>query len=548
MRRAAPFVAAVVATLWFFRQTLAAGTLPGDQGDARWTVALAEHWYSVWRGEAAVREVGFFQPVDATLGMSDPFLLQGQLHSLARVVGVGPVGSWLLAHAVMYLVGALGVAALSRRVLDGTVSQVLLVLAAGLSYPLVVQMAHVQVFGFLWTSWLLLAVLELHRPIGPRRRRLAFATLALVPPLLAVSSWYALALGGLVLAALGAAGALVAGPGAARRAVGEAVSAAWAIVRTPPGLAAAALGVVGWAAAAWIYVPARGVLPATTWSEVARYSPRPSDVINASMAGGGLWAGWYRSAFDLRDQTGEEALGFTPILAVALVAAGVVALALRVRRPSGDRSSRAAGAALAAWLTVAAVVVLFVQVGGNSLFRIPFELVPGFDSLRSPFRVQILLYPLAVFAVLKAVEAVAAARGPAGAAGRQRWALALVPPVVLGAVLVEMHRTPHSRWRPDELLPAHLDPLVDDVAGSCGSLVVVEEPGPQPLWEGSVDASVLSALTGIPTPQGYSRGWPVGHPGPAVPPEPLLGWLRDGGFDGDVCLISTGGVDRVAVG
>ena len=46
--RLAPYVTAMLATLWVFRRALFDGELPGNVGDARWTVALFEHWHRVW--------------------------------------------------------------------------------------------------------------------------------------------------------------------------------------------------------------------------------------------------------------------------------------------------------------------------------------------------------------------------------------------------------------------------------------------------------------------------------------------------------------------
>src|SRR4051812_11023597 len=62
----APFVLAVVGSLWFFRATFLHGTLPGDVIDARWSLTVLEHWFKVWSGDAAIRDLGVFHPVDTT--------------------------------------------------------------------------------------------------------------------------------------------------------------------------------------------------------------------------------------------------------------------------------------------------------------------------------------------------------------------------------------------------------------------------------------------------------------------------------------------------
>ena len=52
-----------------------------------------------------------------TLGMSDAFLLQGQLHALGRLLGLDIVSAWTAANVGTYLLGAIGVAALSGLIL-----------------------------------------------------------------------------------------------------------------------------------------------------------------------------------------------------------------------------------------------------------------------------------------------------------------------------------------------------------------------------------------------------------------------------------------------
>ena len=100
-----------------FRGVLFGGKLPGDIGDARWTIALHEHWYRVWTGAESVRDLHYYYPLPNTLGTSDAYLVQGLLYSLARIVGFGLVGSWVIACFGFFLIGALGVAVLSRQLL-----------------------------------------------------------------------------------------------------------------------------------------------------------------------------------------------------------------------------------------------------------------------------------------------------------------------------------------------------------------------------------------------------------------------------------------------
>jgi len=201
-----PAACAVLATLWVYRSVLLRGQLPGNIGDARWTIALHEHWYRVWTGAESVRDLHYYYPLPNTLGTSEAFLVQGQFYALARLLGLDQINSWVIAGFAFFLIGALGVAALAGRLLDSRWAQAAMVLASVASYPVLVAFGHIQLYGMLAVSWILVG---LHDLVGRRHVRRGIALLVLVPPLLALSSLYAMVLAAVLLAALGLTLALV---------------------------------------------------------------------------------------------------------------------------------------------------------------------------------------------------------------------------------------------------------------------------------------------------------------------------------------------------
>ena len=165
----APYAVAVVSTLAFFRSTFLAGWLPGDIGDARWTVAIHEHWFRVWQGDDAIRDIPFFFPSSNTLGMSDAYFVQGHLHALARAFGLDVISSWTVATIGLFLVGALGVAALAASNLRSVGFRCAFVVLACLTYPMIVMVGHPQIVGFVSVSWLFWGADQLFR--GDQGRR-----------------------------------------------------------------------------------------------------------------------------------------------------------------------------------------------------------------------------------------------------------------------------------------------------------------------------------------------------------------------------------------
>jgi hypothetical protein len=60
---------------------------PGDRGDARAFVYLAEHWYQALLGHSDLLSPGMFYPVKGSLGYTDTLVVQALPYSLLRMVG-----------------------------------------------------------------------------------------------------------------------------------------------------------------------------------------------------------------------------------------------------------------------------------------------------------------------------------------------------------------------------------------------------------------------------------------------------------------------------
>ena len=111
------------------------------------------------------------------------------------------------------------------------------------------------------------------------------------------------------------------------------------------------------------------------------------------------------------------------------------------------------------------------------------------------------------------------------------------------AMVVEMQRPPDFRWTRRDLLEPALFASVDEVRSDCDAFVVSETSPSDFMWTREIDAVILATLSGVPTPQGYSRGVPRGHPGVGADADSLVAWMRAQGFEGTVCDVSLSGVE-----
>jgi hypothetical protein len=89
------FFAVFVLELIFFRGMIFnRDNIAGDMGDSRLVSLIMEHWYKVFCGQEAIRDLSMFYPVKNTLGYSDVLFLLSLPYSFLRVIGY----QWMTAY------------------------------------------------------------------------------------------------------------------------------------------------------------------------------------------------------------------------------------------------------------------------------------------------------------------------------------------------------------------------------------------------------------------------------------------------------------------
>ena len=74
----------------FYHKTLVSGfdLLPGDAGDARFNILIAEHWIQFFKGELHFGETRFFYPFRNAMGFSDLSLPLAVMEIPFRMLGM----------------------------------------------------------------------------------------------------------------------------------------------------------------------------------------------------------------------------------------------------------------------------------------------------------------------------------------------------------------------------------------------------------------------------------------------------------------------------
>lgn len=485
--------------LWSMFRGWLHGSSIGDNSDGGIVVAILEHWVRVFTGLAADwRSPGWYWPAPHALGLSDSLFLLAMPYAVARAAGAGWFAANDLAIATMATAGFWGMIVLVRR-LGGAVA-IGGVVGFVFSFGVVPEfkLGHAQTYTMQLAPVLGLLLLAAWRQGSWRSAGAAGLLYGLMLFTAAQTPWF---LG------LEAGMALLAGGLLARRRI------EWrrGLLLMPGFGAGMAVGMVPFVA---LYRDSFGLR--RDFSAAHYFSGRPLDLFNIP-PGEVMW-------FDLLHRAGiagnaarpmaELALGLTPVLAVA----GVAALVL-VRR-----GAPMVGALLAAGLLGP---LLAIDWGGVEPWKLVFWFVPGGNAVRTPFRIE-----------LAAQFFLCLGLGLALSRGIVRGGVMRAGLVGLMVVLVTEQIGEKPSGRDNAVMDAWLG-AARRPAFACEAFYLVPGGGTGPWHQYQADAMMLSQKIGMPTVNGNSSFYPEGWDMPFTDrPEyagKTLAWIDAHGVRGRVC-------------
>jgi hypothetical protein len=478
-------LAAVAATLWYFRVVFTSGfaLMPGDLGDTRLLNYLLEHGWLWLHRDALHRDLWglpmFYPAGSGAFAYSDLLLTFAPPYWVARACGAGAHTSFQIWLLTVGLLDALAAYALLRWGLGA--SRLGAILGANLATfaaSRLYQIHHAQLWPIFYPLLALLAAAFHLRAQSPARARLALGAAGLAIVLQFYGGFY-YGVFALLLAAL----LLVVGlcsraarPLLVARLRRDAV----------PIVACAALAALLLAPLTLRYLHAQREVGARAWDEIEPLLPRLASWVY--VAPSAPLAGWEErtALFTSLPHRDEHAVGLgfvTPLLMFCGLAAGWRRPAIRV----------ATGAALIAMLAVT------VYPGGFAPWRFAAQWVPGLSATRAMTRLGLVLPLLAAAAVSTLLDLAPRRARP--------WAVALVA-LALAEQSIRFNtfdKRVQERWV--AAVASRVDPAASAFAVSS------RRPGSSP-WVVQLDAVWAGLATGRPTVNGYSGNWPPGWGGP----------------------------------
>jgi len=455
----------------------------GDPFDGRLQIVLHEHWWRFLRGETSLRNTEFFYPFDKGLGLSDPFVIQGIIHSLFRLINFDMYESWALSIIVMILLGNIGMALLAKKLITNRILQFLFVLLSGISYTYIAHIQlHTNITGIAIIPFIIFFLIDIRKNIAK-----SISSILILFPILMLTSWYSAFFVALILIQL------MLTTRNLKVAVFECIDESRQKLKIIiPSLLFSATALLIFL---YIHLP---VLSSNirTNQEMILNSPNFKNLINGSQLGGGIFSRVYTMlGFQEVRFYYEYQIGLTiSIFAITFLIAIFFMSSLRHREKYNFL--------IKLYLINVVTLSIFIVVNNTSVFSYFYENFKVFSSIRVPIRYLIFFANINVFIFLKIIDLNYLKYL------KSRWVI--VTTILLLIIFLDQVRLNTSEFTKNSFQGDTNLTKILKTNPDCNSFILSTEG--LEWWDDQLQAMITSAESGLPTVNGYSGGFPNGYP------------------------------------
>lgn len=515
--------------------------MPGDVGDARTMVYLAEHWYQVFRGQAEALSPGMFYPVKGTMGYAETMFVHALPYSGLRLAGMDMFSALAVPLVLFSFFNYAACYILLRRVLGvSTVASVAGAMFFAFNSP---RFNHTGHYGYQASFFLPLVVacvaLFLQRRAKLTQRQalglLAAAALSLALQFMIspYQGWFFVFWSCLFLM-------IVLSIRSTRHVAVEILR------RFALALAGGALVLmIGLYPLFLIYMPVTASVGPRSYGNALELTPDAWSLIQMGELNY-VWGGVSAVLLRIHPLSSSElytGIGLVPSLALlALMIWAVRTIVHEVRGAESDTGAPEMRRLFLAASILASALVYVIAMrywGGSSPWHLVYRSVPGADGLRAIARhVMILALPMSIaFAVVihRALQKIS--MQPTALTRRSLTAALLA---VVGFGIVEQFGRAPSFSRKAQL--SRLETLAASLPRNCAVFYAAAAPGREPVkHEDQIDAMLISVMRGVPTVNGYSghvpRGWSLREVEAPDYEQRVARWIARHHVAGPVCRL-----------
>lgn len=464
------------------------GSQIGDPWDTRMMINQHEHWFRFFTGKTELRDTFTFYPFDKALGLTDAFLVSGLFHSILRTLNISIVDAWSIATFLFFLFGNVGWIFVARRLLTKKVSQFGFVLTSASTPTLVILLERSpQIAGYTWLSWLLYFTI-----VGIDQNKLnkvshGFGLVLIVLPLLMLSSWYPAFFYVITAAACFSVYAFqnlkkISNPH-------DLFKRQIMIFKTLKFyLFGSVLLLSLWA---YIHIPVASKT-LRSWEETLSNSNYFSQIINQKYMNNG-WYFIFIKKFEY--EPFQKSNLAVPILILTLVLIfSIFSFFSKDKKIQNYRTYLLVPTFL--------ITVIFTQISENfSIFRLFWDYIPGFYSIRYPYRYLIIFSFVALIFIFIYLDHLQ--QNP------NKSLKQTLSYLISLFLIIDLYKPPLSLWKKEDFLPKELLAQEKIIRENC-DFFILDRPGGW--WDDQITATSLAALINVPTSNGSSGGYPEGYP------------------------------------
>ncbi len=480
-------LASFVSSVYAFQMYLM-GWQIGDPWDTRMMVNQHEHWFRFFTGATELRDTFTFYPFDKALGLTDAFFMSGVLHSILRTLNISIVDSWSIATFLFFLFGNVGWVFVAKRLLTKKFIQFAFVLTISSTPTLVILLERSpQIAGYAWLSWLLyFTILGIDQNKSSKINH-GFGAVLIILPLLMLSSWYPAFF--YVITTLACLSTYIILN--LKRILNSYDFLKQQILNLKTlkfylPFSALLLGL--WA---YIHIPLASKA-LRSWEETLGNSNYLSQIINQKYMNNG-WYFIFVKKFEYDPFQNSD-------LAVPILILTLTLIFFIFSYFNTDMKIQKYRTYLL--IPTFLITVIFTQISENfSVFKLFWDYVPGFYSMRYPYRYLIIFSFVALIFIFICLDRLA--QNP-----NRTFKQALSYLIAL-FLIVDLYKPPLTLWKKDDFVPKELLAQKETIKENC-DFFILDRPGGW--WDDQVTATSLVALTNVPTSNGTSGGYPEGYP------------------------------------
>jgi hypothetical protein len=499
----------------------------GDPMDSRMSWVVYEHWFQFFLGNRELRNTLFFYPYDKSLGLSDSFLLNGIFHSFFRVIGNDPIDSWKYSNILSIAISITGLAILSRKLFDGYTHQFGFVLLISTSYVFLNNMSGQPNVSFYFIStFFVISILNFARPDLNRLTKLwAFSGLVLIPPVMALSVWYAGFYIYLITSFFFAISYAL-----NRRFFKSFIQNIQNNFKTLPKFFISlvlSLSLSLHLLFIYIYLP-NARMENKVWSDVDRWQPTVTGNLQSIFQSLNISTRYFPTIVEVDPIF--VGIGFTSLIIILYL----LSLILFSRR---FRDNFVHSVDFLLLVTSIVLFIVFLKVSDFSFFEYLWSFFDPLKSIRFTSRIYVFIFAIWVYLFLKSFS-----RLQINILSPNKFKLLQIFIIIL--LVSSQISNPISKWPKEVYEPDEYSSVITQIKENCTAFVV-DSPG-RGWWDDQLQGMTLMALTNIPTANGYSGAFPLGYE--------LGDWSKDSQLEGigrwlvgnetkdSICLVQTSGI------